>query len=165
MLCFPDWSCSDLKEHIYVESSMKHYLIILSIILFSCASAMADWDETFTVNYAAYGIQFAVNEAVGDGRSPDQIIKVALPIKDIERKKLIKSLFCALALPGSIYDAAATNGIQETTVAEGYQLALAECAKEMEENLTVEFNPNNQLSQPTSERTQGSSQASPWNFQ
>ena len=145
---------------------MKRCVIILSILLLSYAQAWADWTDTFYINYENHGIDHAVSTALGDGLNPDQIIKAALPIENLAQEKLVKALFCALALPGSIYDAAETNGITEAKVSEGYQLALGECAREMEENLNVEFSPADQPTDPSpSDRSRGSSQASPWNFQ
>lgn len=145
---------------------MKQCVIILSILLLLSAHAWADWADTFYKDYNKNGIDYAVATALGDGHNPDQIIKTALPIDNLEQEKLIKALFCALALPGSIYNAAEKNGITDVKVSEGYQLALAECAREMEENLNVEFNPTDQAAAPSpSDRTRGSSQASPWNFQ
>lgn len=127
---------------------------------------MADWTKTFYANYTEKGIDNAVKTALEEGKSPDLIIRTAMPIKNLEEEKLIKALFCCLALPGSIYDAAGANGIPESTVARGYQLALAECANEMEENLNAALSPENQPPELSpSKQVRGSSFASPWKFE
>jgi len=145
---------------------VKKFFFLLSIFLITCAIARADWTGIFYQNYKEMGIDHAVKAALGEGHSPDQIIKTALPIDNLRQEELIKALFCALALPGSIYDSAEKNGISDQKVAEGYELALAVCAKEMEENLNAIVSPAGQSSDlsPT-EQARGSDLASPWKFE
>lgn len=148
-----------------MESTMKMVFLFLSILMVVGAPAMADWTDIFYENYSEKGIDHAVKTALSEGNSPDRIIGTAMPIENLERDQLIKALFCALALPGSIYEAADAHGIPEGTVANGYQLALAECAQEMEENLNAAVTPGNQPpGLAPSNQGRGSSYASPWKF-
>ena len=146
--------------------TMKIYFVFLSILLVTCSTALAEWTDTFYLNFSDKGIDQAVKVALSEGYSPYQIIKTALPIKDLTQEELVKALFCGLALPGSIYDAAEVNGISESTVAEGYQLALGQCATDMEENLNAAVSPTNQPPELSpSKRGRGNDYASPWKFE
>jgi hypothetical protein len=145
---------------------MKKVQVLSFMLLMVGSAAVADLTDAFYADYTKNGIDQAVKTALVDGNSPDRIIRTALPIPDLEREKLIKALFCALALPGSIYDAAEANNIPDSTVAQGYQLALAECAAAMEENLNAAVSPVNQPPElAPSKRVRKSSFASPSNFQ
>lgn len=147
-------------------NAMKAVFLFLSILLLACATAMADWTDMFFENYTEKGIDHAVKSALSEGFSPDRIVRTAMPIKDLERDRLIKAPFCGLALPGSIYEAADANGIPEGTVDQGYQLALAECAREMEQNLNAAMSPNDQPpGLAPADQGRGSSYASPWKFE
>lgn len=165
-ICSPDRDRNMAGKPDFTESTMKVISVFLILFLVICATAFADWAENFYANYEEQGIDHAVKTALGEGNSPDRIVRTALPIKDLEQDKLIKALFCGLALPGSIYEAAEVNGIPESTVAQGYQLALAECAREMEENLNAAVSPANPPPELSpSKRVRGSSFASPWKFE
>ena len=145
---------------------MKIFQVFLLILLFGSTTASAGLIDTFYQNYEQKGVDHAVKTALAKGYSLDRIIKTALTIKELEREELIKALFCSLALPGSIYDAAAANGISEDKVTLGYERALAECGPAMEENLNAAVSPNNQPpGHSSSEGTNKSSSASPWNFE
>ena len=131
----------------------------ITIVFFILASSFvlaATWHEKFVTNYEETGIDLAVEKAVKeDNKNPDQIIKIALPvIKEDERPVLIKALLCAGAKPEKVEAAAEKNKMNETTLSDGYQLALTECRRIMEENLN--FIP------PASGG--GGTNASPWRW-
>lgn len=141
-------------------------LFLAAIFLTSAPATAQDWQNSFQANYQDMGIDQAVVIALGGGYSPDQIVKAALPIESLAREDLIKALFCGLALPGSIYEAAELNNINDTTVAKGYELALGECAREMEENLNAAVNPTTQQPELSpSKRVRGPVYSSPWKFE
>lgn len=83
-------------------------------------------------------------------------------IKELPPPELIKALFCSLVQPAAIYDAAEVNHVAETTVIEGYQLALEQCAAEMEEQLNVAPGAPFPGAPPAGQGRPA--QASPWNF-
>ena len=127
---------------------------------------MADWSNDFRSIYANEGIDKAVRTALSKGANLDQIFKSALPIKNLKEENLIKALFCALAQPDYIREAAEVNQITENKVDAGYQLALAECAREMEENLNAVVNPTPQFPELSpSKRIRRTVYASPWTFE
>lgn len=113
---------------------MKVRLLIFTLLLLGSTFSLAeDWQQAFRETYSSKGIDEAVVNALGTGASPDQIIKTGLPIEGLNPAELVKALFCALVPPAYIYDAAEVNRIEDETVQEGYELALAQCAEEMEE--------------------------------
>lgn len=111
----------------------KQAITLLSLLLCATMAMAAEWTQTFHDTYQARGIDEAVVNALGEGITPDQIIKTGLPIEGLAPAELIKALFCALVPPAYIYDAATANKVKDETVLEGYELALAQCAEAMEE--------------------------------
>jgi hypothetical protein len=125
---------------------MKKKIIALLLLLFSCGVALAqDWVREFRETYSVRGIDEAVVNALSLGVSPDQLIQTSLPLEDLKPEELIKALYCALVPPAYIQDAAAANDIPVETLQQGYELALAQCAEEMEEkaNAAPAFIPGN----------------------
>lgn len=117
---------------------MKTHTVALFLLLLCVTLAMADdWAQTFRDTFYAKGVDEAVVSALSEGVSPDQLIKTALPLKELKPEELIKALYCALVPPAYIQDAAAANGVTDEIVQKGYELALAQCAEEMEEKTTA----------------------------
>lgn len=143
---------------------MKVLFIFLITFLLTCSSALADWTQLFLASYTEKGIDTAVVEALENEITPDQIMAYGLTVTDIEQPELIKALFCALVQPTTIYEAAETNRLPETTVSQGYQLALAQCAEAMEEQLSVGSDPAAQFPDALPKTDSRSTLASPWNF-
>lgn len=144
---------------------MKVLLISLATFLFTCSPAFADWTQLFLSTYTEKGIDRAVVTALENDITPAQIMGYGLTIEGLEKPELIKALFCAPVQPNMIYDAAETNRLGEETVAKGYQLALAQCAEAMEEQLNVGTDPASQFPAERTEGEGGSHRASPWNFE
>jgi len=144
----------------------KILLLSLSFLIMLCSTAMAVWSENFASIYYEKGIDAAVVSALEDGAAPKQIVKIALPLKDLKREVLMKALFCALAQPDTIREAAFANNIKEKKVNEGYQLALSECSRQMEENLNAALDSSNRFpgSTSSSNETRNTNYASPWKF-
>ncbi len=128
---------------------------------------MAVWSENFASIYYEKGIDIAVVLAFEEGATPQQVIKIALPLKDLEREELLKALFCALAQPDTIREAAFANNITEKKVSEGYQLALSECSRQMEENLNAALDSSGRFpgSTSSSSASRNTNYASPWKFE
>jgi hypothetical protein len=144
---------------------MKIFFSFLNIFLFTSttlfASMPSSWTDAFYETYDSAGIDRAVRYGLSEAKSPDQIVKAALAIEDMDEPLLIHALYCALVLPGDIYAAAGANGITEETVSKGYELALAVCADRMEENLAIVMSTT---AQPASTQSQGATYASPSAF-
>lgn len=140
----------------------KHAVATLLLLIWSTVSLADDWTQSFRDTYYEKSIDEAVVYALSEGIVPDQIIKAALPLKDLKQEELVKALYCALVPPAYIFDAATANGITEKTVQQGYELALAQCAEEMEEkeNAAPAIIPGNAANPAGSTTT-----ASPWNFE
>lgn len=145
---------------------MLKLIVALFALLFSLSPALAAWEDTFPNLYREKGIDEAVIRALAEGANPDQIIKVALPLENLTQEALIKALFCALAQPEAIRDAAKSNSITDTKVDEGYQLALASCARQMEENLNATIIQAPQFPElAPSNRIRRTVYGSPWQFE
>lgn len=108
--------------------------IILALFVSSLVIA-ASWHEKFVSDYKDKGIDQAVTIAVEeDEKDPDQIIPAALPIiEDDEKAVLLKALFCTISKPEKVQSAAIKNNLSEQLIWEGYQLALTECKRQMQE--------------------------------
>lgn len=116
---------------------MKIIFQVVCICVFVSSPALADWTKTFQANYIEKGIDTAVVTALSEGTAPVQIVQYGKEIEGLAAPELIKALFCALVQPAIIYESAEINQIPVATVEEGYQLALAQCAAEMEEQVNV----------------------------
>lgn len=117
---------------------MKKLTVALLLLLMCVTAAAADdWTRAFLDTYAAKGIDEAVVNALSEGIAPDLLIKTALPLEDLKPEELIKALYCALVPPAYIRDGATANNIADEVVQNGYELALAQCAEEMEERATA----------------------------
>lgn len=140
----------------------KHAVATLLLLIWSTVSLADDWTQSFRDTYYEKGIDEAVVHALSEGIVPDQIIKAALPLNDLKQEELVKALYCALVPPAYIFDAATVNGITEKTVQQGYELALAQCAEEMEEKESAApaIVPGKAANPAGSSTT-----ASPWNFE
>lgn len=141
---------------------MRLIVNVLIIFYLSCSVAWADWAETFRTNFQTEGIDTAVSAALGEGIPPVQIIGFGIGIEDLPPPHMIKALFCALVQPSIIYDAAEANQLQDATVNEGYQLALAQCPEVLEEQVNAAPNAAFPGAAPAGKGRP--SQASPWNF-
>ena len=140
----------------------KHIVAMLLLLAWSTLSLADDWTQSFRDIYYEKSIDEAVVHALSEGIAPDQIIKAALPLKELKQEELVKALYCALVPPAYILDAAIANGITEQIVQQGYELALAQCAEEMEEkeNAAPAFIPGNAANPAGNTST-----ASPWTFE
>lgn len=141
---------------------MKLFFYILTISLLIYSSARADWSQTFRSIYETKGIDTAVSTSLGEGINPNQIMQNGLLIEGLPSPELIKALFCAMVQPAIIYDAAKANQLEESKVVEGYQLALAQCAAEMEEQMNIAPNMLFPGANPAGQKSPA--QASPWTF-
>lgn len=138
----------------------------LIAVFFVISVAYAAWEDNFQNLYQEKGIDEAVVHALAEGANPDQIIKAGLPLKGLTQEVLIKALFCALAQPDAIREAAQANGIGDTKIDEGYQLALATCARQMEENLNAAIIQTPQFPElAPSNRIRRTVYGSPWKFE
>ncbi|HBI14603.1 MAG TPA: hypothetical protein DDY20_03665 [Desulfobulbaceae bacterium] len=145
---------------------MLKILTAFLVLNFIYSPAFAAWEDDFQNLYREKGIDEAVLSALADGANPDQIIRVALPLAGLTQEMLIKALFCALPQPDDIREAARANAISNAKVDEGYQLALSECARQMEENLNsaVILEPHFPSVAP-SDSTRTTNYGSPWKFE
>jgi hypothetical protein len=129
------------------------FLTACLLLLFH-TTVMAAWQDDFATIYAEKGIDAAVVAALAEGASPEQIIATALPLAGLKKELLLKALFCATAQPNAIQDGAAANGISESTVLEGYQLALDKCSRQMDEKLNSALDTTQQYRGNTSSSRQ-----------
>lgn len=145
---------------------MKLACYFTVFILLTSSPALADWAKYFSQVYYEKGIDDAVVMALSEGASPYQIIKEGLPIKDLKKEILLKALFCALAQPETIHEAAKENSIGDDTVDKGFQLALIECKRQMEENLNSTIIQSSRFPElAPSKRTRRTVYGSPWKFE
>ena len=145
---------------------MRLFNFVLLFLLMS-STAFAGWQEEFEQDYRNSGIDSAVVNALSEGATPDQIIKTALPLEGLTKENLVKALFCSLSQTETIRKASVSNGISEGTVNEGYQLALQECPRQMDENLNSALDSSSRFpgSKSSSGEEKNTNYASPWKFE
>lgn len=141
---------------------MKIIFQVVCICLLFSSPALADWTETFRTTYIEKGIDTAVVTVLSEGTAPVQIMQYGKQIEGLATPELIKALFCALIQPATIYESAEATQIPVAKVEEGYQLALAQCAEEMEEQVNVA--PVTPFPGVPPGGRGRPAQASPWNF-
>ena len=148
-------------------SKKKIFIPLVLCLVVSSLAFATTWHEKFVSNYSELGIDLAVEKAVQeDQKTPDQIIKIALPIEGLEKEILIKALFCSGAKPEDVNNDAIKNDISEEIINDGYQLALTECSRRMEEyfNYTPVGSPGGARYIDPLGPEKKPPKASPWNF-
>jgi hypothetical protein len=108
---------------------MKKYLFLLTLLLVYAISVQAGIFENFYDTYTKKGMDQAVEQALKDGKSPDDIVKIAITLKGISYTSLIRALYCAGAKGEDIRAAAEKYNIPEKTVVVGYKQNIDECYK------------------------------------
>ena len=141
---------------------LKKTFFTLTILFATLSLALADWSQVFHDMYVEKGIDDAVVYALSKGNSPDQIMKTALPFKGLAQEELVKALFCALVPLDTVYNTAVANNIAEEKINAGYDLAVEQCPKAVEEKLNTAA-PSNPAMAP-SQNTNSSDFASPSTF-
>lgn len=140
----------------------RNFLIFLLFLSLNASLVYGiNWQEKFYTSLQNGQIDDGVREAViVEKKPPSNVIQVALQVEEFKsdeqkRKHLIKALFCNIAYPEHVQRAALKNGFTEQEVWQGYQWAIDECRRQLEE--WYNFSP--------SEEAHPTGKASPWNFQ
>ena len=106
---------------------MKKMMITCVMLLMSVSIAYAEWMVDFKDNYAAKGIDNAVENALKEGKKPDVIVEVAMEIEGLNPQNLVRALYCAGASGQDIRAAAEKYKISEPIIAAGYKKSVDEC--------------------------------------
>ena len=106
---------------------MKKILMALAIVVCTATVACAAWLVDFKDNYAAKGIDVAVEQAMKVGINPDPIMENGLALENLNPENLIKALYCAGAKGQDIRDAAKKYGISGLILTAGFKKSVAEC--------------------------------------
>ena len=111
---------------------MRKIFFLLPLLFLTCTAAHAQWPQDFHATYRAEGIDETVVQALGEGHSPDRITEAGVLLEDLRQEELVKALYCALVAEEDIKRAAEAHSITEEIVSRGHELALAQCACDME---------------------------------
>lgn len=106
---------------------MKRIITVIMILGLSASFANADWLGDFMDNYTNKNIDEAVEKAVEEGITPDDIVKNGLTIETLSPPDLVKALYCAGVTGEDIYNAAQKNSVSEVIVTEGFRKSKDEC--------------------------------------
>lgn len=106
---------------------MKRIITALMILGLSVSVAHADWLTDFMDIYKNRNIDDAVEQAVEEGITPDDIVENGLTIETLSPPDLIKALYCAGVTGEDIYNSAQKYDISELIVAEGFKKSTEEC--------------------------------------
>ncbi len=106
---------------------MKRLVLACVMVMMGVSFACAEWVDDFRKTYAVQGIDEAVENAMKDGKNPDDIIELGLGIEGLNPQNLIRALYCAGANGQDIRAAAEKRQISEPIVTAGYKKSIDEC--------------------------------------
>jgi len=119
---------------------MKRIVVILMFIFaFSAISAQANWISNFYKTYTGKGIDYAVGDALKEGKSPEEIVKIGIIIDGLSSQELIRALYCEGAKGDDIRAAAKKFDISEKTLVTGYKKNIDECYKKTSESISKTY--------------------------
>lgn len=110
---------------------MKRIITALLITGLTAAIANADWIADFSDSYKNKGIDDAVEKAIKQGVSPNDIVEKGLLIQTLTPPDLVKALYCAGVTGEDIYNAAQKNSLSELIVTAGFKKSKDECSEKV----------------------------------
>ena len=125
---------------------MKKIILALVMVVLSVTFSIAEdtqgyapivpaqqmmWVQDFAQEYVSFGIYPAVEQAINEGITPDEVMSNALMMGDINPMQLVAALYCASALPEDIRSAVVTAGISEMMMVAGFEQAKTVCGDEI----------------------------------
>lgn len=108
---------------------MNKFILSTLLLLVLSTNAFANWPGDFTVNFRSKGVEVAVDKALREGKTPNDIIIEGLKLTNLNPQNLIKALYCYGAEGDNIKYAANKNGISDIIVLAGAKKAVAECSE------------------------------------
>jgi hypothetical protein len=108
---------------------MKKILCMMVLmILFGAGIAQANWQDDFASDYDEFGMSVAVEEALHNDITPDEILSFIISNSEqFEIKKGLKALYCAGADRDAVREAANKLGITVEDVSVALEESIAEC--------------------------------------
>lgn len=106
---------------------MKHLILSILLSIFLASTAMADWIEDFDISFATQGIEIAVEKALGEGKTPAEIINHSIEIEGLNPQNVLKALYCEGVAGDDIKNAAYVAGISELILLAAFDKSVAEC--------------------------------------
>ena len=125
---------------------MKKLIIAIAIILMSATWGITKdtqgyapivpaqqmmWVQDFAQEYVSFGIFPAVEQAINEGITPNEVMSNALMMGDINPMQLVAALYCASALPEDIRQAVQNEGMSEMMLVAGFEQAKTVCGDEI----------------------------------
>jgi hypothetical protein len=106
---------------------MKKFAAALLIVGLFVSVASADWLGDFKKIYLEKNLDLAVETAIKEGVSPNDITKNSLDISTVNPQNLVKALYCAGVKGQDVYTACQNNNISELILAAGFEQSKVEC--------------------------------------
>jgi len=104
-------------------------MVLAALMILSGAGvAQAGWQEDFVSDYDAFGMSVAVEEALNNDITSDEILSFVISNSEqFETKKGLKALYCAGADRDDVREAANKLGITVEDVSVALEESIAEC--------------------------------------
>lgn len=137
---------------------MKKIITALMILGLSVSVAnAANWLDEFMDIYKNKNIDAAVEKAVEEGVTPDDIVKNSLKIQTVNPQNLVKALYCAGVSGEDVYNAAKKNDVSELIVAAGFKKSKEECSDMVTDTQAYALGDRQRSQFREANRAQGSS--------
>lgn len=118
------------------------------MILLGAGVAQADWKDDFVADYDAFGMSVAVEEALNNDITSDEILSFVISDSEqFETKKGLKALYCAGAPRDAVREAANKLGITVEDVSVALEESIAECGdkRTLTDRDLIEENPGDKV--------------------
>ena len=109
----------------------KCILSILFVILLTPVVTQAAWTDDFLEDYKQVGIVEAIENALEDDITPEEILAFIISDETINNKAALKAIYCAGVDRDAVAQAAAKLGVSEETLAIALEESIAECGSKM----------------------------------
>lgn len=109
----------------------KSVFFFLFLILAGACPALAAWTDDFINDYEEFGISLAVENAIDNDRTAEEIMVFVLSNEQIKEKAALKALYCAGIDRDIIKEAAVKLGVPAETLARALEESIAECGSKL----------------------------------
>ena len=110
---------------------MKKFLLCFVLLFIAPTMALAAWTDDFLQIRERDGLDNAVEDALHNGISPQEILIFVENNKNINEDMTLRALYCSGSDPNQVSRAAAEIGVKKKRIEKVLKKSVAECGTEL----------------------------------